>query len=79
MLPIKRRKVDDDRPKSLDAKKKKVKYIEKPASSDSSSPEPQPETVQPEKEDPEAAAEGQAEAEAPKSFKDLVCNNNLSV
>lgn len=74
MLPIKRRRVVVDRPKSIESKSKKVKHVEKPASSDSASPEtePKPKEVEPETDDIDEAAQGDKETEAPKSFKDLV-------
>ncbi|CZR61874.1 probable ATP-dependent rRNA helicase rrp3 [Phialocephala subalpina] len=73
MLPVKRRKTDEDRPKGLNIKKKKTKNVVKdpvPASA-SSSPAPEPENVQAPKGDSDEEAEVEGEVEAPKSFKDL--------
>lgn len=80
MLPVKRRKTDEDRPTSLDMKKKKSKHIVKEAvpARATSSPSSEPENVEPEREDlEEAEIEGEKdeEIEAPKSFKDLVCGS----
>ncbi|KAF8865672.1 DEAD-domain-containing protein [Acephala macrosclerotiorum] len=72
MPPVKRRKTDEDRPKGLDARKKKAKHVIKEAvlPSVSSSPAPEPANVQPPKEELDEAEVG-GETEAPKSFKDL--------
>lgn len=74
MLPVKRRKIEEARPKSLADEKKKrhvVKAVTVPAP-DSPHPESEPETVHPQQEDPEVVAEDGGEPETLKTFKDLV-------